>query len=224
MSWKEIKKSVNDNLSIPLNQQIRNNRFLPARIITKTTDWVVERSGWYKIICVGAGGLAENSSSYTRSGGSGGVSIKDTLLSSGDTVSIILTNGTVTAIGMIAEVGGDATTSTPGKGGKASGGDSNFSGKAGISSGSTNNRSLVDSTPVTVYIPELSFVNSMYEIEDADFPSTYFDKSRTLGSSILGYGLGQGMWKAIDATGGIPETTKLNRSGVCIVIPLEYTE
>ena len=55
MSWGEVGR-LNNNFKKPLNEQMRDMQYKPLRIITSTTTYKPEKTGLYKIICVGAGG------------------------------------------------------------------------------------------------------------------------------------------------------------------------
>ena len=239
MSISELSMIVNDNFDVPLNQQIRNNRFLPARIITQTTDWVVERSGWYKIICVGAGGHSDFNDDYgepyySGTGGSGGVAIKTKHFVSGETVLVEINGADCNCEGISAGGGGDADVNEDpyhgGTGGIATGGDENYPGNAGkygrMDTPYPQMLRVEDSVPVSVYIPELSFVNEKYKIEDADFLFRSEKRTRTLAMSLLGFGIGQGVWvyESNNESGKIPADSDFKDTAACIIIPLEYTE
>ena len=224
MSISELAVVVNDNFTVPLNKQMRDNRFLPARIIESSQDFVVERSGWYKIICVGAGGEGEFRSNVQerRSGGAGGVAISAKLLNKDDVIPISISQGTTTiqSFGMIAEKGGDATSTKSGSGGNAYGGDENYAGLDGKPANEYNNN---NGAGVGVYIPELSFRNLTQTVHyDESYNYNAVNATLTIAPSILGYG-----HSSTQYSGDSPSSSYLESySGpaACIIIPLEYTE
>ena len=94
MSWAEIKRAVNSSLGTssfkPLNEYIKdvliNENFGGATIITESQTWTANKSGVYKVICVGEGGTATD----TSSGGSGGVVVEKVLANQGDSYNIVI--------------------------------------------------------------------------------------------------------------------------------------
>lgn len=211
MSISELAVVVNDNFTVPLNRQMRDNRFLPARIIESTQDFVVERSGWYKIICVGAGGDSYLTVNTKYTGGAGGVSISTKHLNSGESIQVSFDNGSVSVpqYGMTASVGEDAKISRGGYGGTASGGDDNYTGQNGKKASDASNN---NGAGVGVYIPELNIQN-IESVTTEDGVETV-----GLGFNILGYGRSA----TIASSYGADESTR--GGSACIIIPLEYTE
>lgn len=94
MSWAEIKRAINSSLGTssfkPLNEYIKdvltNENFGEATIITESQVWTANKSGVYKVICVGEGGTATD----TSSGGSGGVVVEKVLANEGDSYNIVI--------------------------------------------------------------------------------------------------------------------------------------
>lgn len=222
MSINELAVVVNDNFTVPLNKQMRDNRFLPARIIETTQDFVVERSGWYKIICVGAGGDSTVGSGSGTSGGAGGVSISTKLLTKGDIVPVSISDGTTSIqfFGMTAEKGGDATSEEAGSGGNAYGGEENYKGLDGKRASESPNN---NGAGVGVYIPELSFRNLTQTVawsESSSYSAGY--ATLIIAPSLLGYGHSSTQY--YKPSGGSPRQESYSGAAACIIIPLEYTE
>lgn len=211
MSWGEVVK-INNNMKYSINEQIRNNRFLPAHIITQSTNFTPEKSGYYKVICVGAGG---NSGTYVYrnsitllSGGAGGVAIKTYQLSSTSSYGITFSDGSSTFNNeLTAGKGSSVSLDNPGTGGNAVGGNINFIGNNGNSHtvAETVTASLAGAS-VGCYIPELS--------------QTYSYMNETFsGYGICGLGYSGGI-------AHINEISHIQQPGGagCIIIPLEYDE
>ena len=81
MSWAEVFK-INKNMKRALNEQIRDLKCNPMRVITTTQSFTPEKTGLYKVICVGAGADSYgNTTSYSsdmiaEAGSGGGVALK----------------------------------------------------------------------------------------------------------------------------------------------------
>ena len=56
MSIGELALLVNDNFDKPLNQQIREMQYIGSYVFTSSTTFTPDKSGYYKVIVVGAGG------------------------------------------------------------------------------------------------------------------------------------------------------------------------
>lgn len=145
MSWGEVFK-INSNMKKPLNEQLRDMKFQPIRVITSTGTYIPEKTGIYKIICIGSGGdgaYAQTGSNLGSSGGGGGgVAIKVMKLTSSVSYSVTVSTTASFAYsgGAITATSGGAAFSgkSAGVGGTASGGDYNYVGEAGSSSSSFN--------------------------------------------------------------------------------------
>ena len=87
MSWAKVLK-INKNVKKAINEQLTDREFNIGQLITASTNWVVPKTGIYKIICVGAG--AEANISNRTSGGAGGVVVEKAILKQGDTYSITI--------------------------------------------------------------------------------------------------------------------------------------
>ena len=200
MSWAEVFK-INNNMKKPLNEQMRDMKFQPIRIITATGTFKPEKTGLYKVICVGAGGNGEKYGSsganvhYIASGGGGGVAIKTLRLLSttsynitvGTTASFTHGSGSLTAV---AGSDGDAAGEKPGKGGTASGGDLNYTGTDGsylYVNSSKNHQICPTPGSVGVFISDLS-----RKVESTWVTLVNANGACQIryGDSILGYGGG----------------------------------
>jgi hypothetical protein len=211
--------AVNTKLT-QMNTQIRDSRFLPMRIITSTTTFKPEKSGLYKIICVGAGGNGDYDGSKTvASGGGGGVAIKTLSLSKSSTYNV--TVGTTASFSdgtnsITATAGGsaDAGDREGWDGGTASGGDYNFTGTSGDYE---YNESGICPTPGStgVFLSELSESKATnLTIMNTTFIVPY-------GNSILGYG-GSGNAVYYYASSSSYSAAKTNgMPAAVIIIPLE---
>lgn len=128
MNWVDICKTL---------EIVRNNLFNDIYIAESTTTYTAPKNGYYKIICVGAGGNAKTSMANNiyncRSGAGGGVATKIKRFSKNSTLSITISGGTASCDGMIANGGGNAlsTGSNVATGGTATGGDENYNGLDG---------------------------------------------------------------------------------------------
>ena len=129
MSWAEIKKAVNDNLTVPLNRQCQIPRMV---VYINNATFVAPRSTWYSITAVGAGGpggagLTQKGVPQNKGGGGGGgaVSASKLYFEKGMSVRITIdSNGTAFGSFMSAGAGGAGVdrNSTGGTGGVAVGG------------------------------------------------------------------------------------------------------
>lgn len=216
MSWAEVFK-INSNMKKPLNEQLRDMKYQPIRIITATGTFTPEKTGLYKVICVGAGGKGDGGSSDGVSGGAGGVAIKTLRLLS--TVSYDVTVSTTASFAydstaITATSGTKGTSSNGGgAGGTASGGDYNYPGGAGDNDGSRG----VCATPgsVGVHLDGLSRSVSKWAALEGGLVCEL-----RYGDSILGYGGGgNGVYVS-----GSTQSSHANTEGLpaaVIIVPLE---
>lgn len=228
MSWGETYK-INSNMKKPLNEQLRDLKFQPVRIITTTGTYTPEKNGIYKVICVGAGG---NGAAYCRdnnyraaSGGGGGVAIKTLNLLKSSTYNV--TVGTTASFSygsnsLSATAGSNAAagsgSASVGTGGTASGGDYNYTGTNGNKDES--NRAIIQPGSVGVCISDLFCSKSAWvTVAGGSWELKY-------GDSILGYGgSGNGFvcyYSTVAAEQGSSITNGL--PAAVIIIPLEMEE
>lgn len=227
MSWGEVCK-INNNMKKSLNEQMRDMKFQPVRIITETGTYKPEKTGLYKIICVGAGGnggYKNNSSNYGGAGGGGGgVAIKTMKLSSsvnysvtvGTTASFAYSGGAITATSGVAPTETNVAT---GEGGTASGGDYNFKGTLGGCTGNKVEYIAPKPGSVGVFISGLSQTSHSISHFLNDILVEY-----PYGDSILGYGgggSGAGYWTSSSNSGG---HSKNGQPAAVIIIPIEMEE
>ena len=230
MSWAEVFK-INNNMKKPLNEQLRDLKFQPVKIITATGTYTPEKTGIYRVICIGAGGdgAINTGSIYGRagSGGAGGVAIKTLkLLSTGSynvtvstTASFSYGNDSITAT---AGTKASATSSaaTAGVGGTASGGDRNYPGGNGSYSNDVGSGKCVNPGSVGVYISDFYRSNNRVTmIYDAV-------SEVQLGDSLLGFGgSGNSMYRG--TSGNSSSVASVLFPGMpagIIIIPLELEE
>ena len=199
MSIGELAMLVNDNFDKPLNQQIREMQYIGSYVFTSSTTFTPDKSGYYKVIVIGAGGandkVGHSGDTTYASGGAGGVAIKNMHLLSTQEYTIDIKYGNSTfnkELAATAGGDGDAYPTRPagGAGGTASGGDFNYDGLWGTAS----NNNPPKGGSVGVYIPGLML-----------------PYSTETGLGILGYGIGG---TSEDAAG---------RAAI-IIIPLELEE
>ena len=219
MSWAEVFK-INSNVTKPLNEQLRDMKYQPIRIITATGTFTPEKTGLYKVICVGAGGkgYANSGSTDGVSGGAGGVAIKTLRLLS--TVSYDVTVSTTASFAydgtaITATSGTKGTSSNNGgAGGTASGGDYNYPGGAGDDDGSSG----VSATPgsVGVHLDGLSRSMSTWVTLSGNVCELRY------GDNILGYG-GGGNGVYISGSTSVSSTTEGLPAAV-IIVPIEMEE
>ena len=120
MSWAEIKKAVNDNLTVPLNRQYQIPRMV---VYVDNATFVAPRSTWYLITAVGAGGTGgagdtEPGVPEANGGGGGGGAISASKLYFEKGMSVPITidsNGTTFGSFMSAGAGGTGGTGVAGK-------------------------------------------------------------------------------------------------------------
>lgn len=221
MSWAEVFK-INSNMKKPLNEHLRDMKFQSVRIITATGTFTPEKTGLYKVICVGAGGDGDTTSNYVAAGGGGGVAIKTLRLLStksynvtvSSTASFTHDNGSITATAG-ADGNTSALSSDGGAGGTASGGDYNYTGSNGDDDRGYDTIPLPGS--VGVYISDLSrqkSVTRVYGESAIEIP---------YGDNLLGYGGG-----ACGVAMGSPSSTNriylTGQPAAIIIVPLELEE
>ena len=141
MSWMEVFK-INNNIRKPLNSLIVDSTYNPIRVVTVSTTYIPERSGLYRVICVGAGGdsIVKTSGSYAycSGGGGGGVAIKDLYLTKSSSYNITVSTTASFANQLTATAGATPTINTSTgawgypTGGTATGGDKNYTGQQGV--------------------------------------------------------------------------------------------
>lgn len=224
MSWAEVMK-INDNVTKPLNEQIREARFLPIRIITATGTYTPEKTGLYKVICVGAGGNAGGDTgvgstsklAYAEGGGGGGVAIKTLRLSSTTSYNVTVSTTASFSTELSATAGQGSSASSPNSGGTAAGGDENYVGSKGVAFASTLKVGLAGGS-VGVAITELTRTNSTTY---TDF-SSYITDLR-YGDGLLGYG--GGAPTLVYSSGSAYSSVKrTGQPAAVIIIPLEMEE
>jgi hypothetical protein len=216
MSWAEIFK-INNNMKKTLNEQMREARFLPIRIITTTGKFTPEKTGIYKVICVGAGGDGYPSPTQVSAGGGGGVAIKTLRLLSTTSYNVTVNDAASSfaynSTALTASSGEDGDKNESGGGGSASGGDSNYVGTSGAAMTYTSTVSPMAGS-VGVYLSELTTIGK-HEV----FGTSGYFADLLYGESILGYG-GGGTAVRFGSTpyylAGLP--------GAVIIIPLEMEE
>lgn len=194
-----------------VKSRLEEMKFQPMRVITSTTTFTPEKTGKYKVICVGKGG---NGSSYASTtsvgGGAGGVSIKTLELSSATSYSITISTTGASFSNILSAVGGsNADGTTIGTGGTASGGDYNYTGGNGSK---TNSSAIISANggSVGVYLSELSRLMSTV------IPNPYTTNDVIIGwygSSILNYGAGAP--GSVSNSGGGPSIQGLP---ACVII------
>ena len=223
MSWAETYK-VNNNMKKSFNELLMDAIYAPIRIITRTGTYVPEKTGKYRVICIGAGAdsnyTLRSSTFYFGAGGAGGVAIKDMTLSS--TSSYNVTVSTTASFGNIMTATGgtqykysSSSSDTDPVGGTASGGDYNFDGEEGVVGldGGLTATTTANGGSVGVDIGELS---RQYRFVDRE------GEERLHGKSILRYG-GGGSYSIVQDNGdhhgigtGFP--------AAILIIPLEMEE
>lgn len=229
MSWAEVKK-INNNMKKSLNEQMRDIKFQPMRVITSSTTYSPEKTGIYKVICVGAGGnggYGDSSNTYGGGGGGGGgVAIKTLRLVKGtsyqvtasSTASFVYNTSTIITAGS----GGTGSYSGGGSGGSASGGDYNYTGTSGQSNKLSRCQAPLPGS-VGVAISDLTRTPSPYTGTLVCANQTYI-VTYIYGDCILNYGgggTGAGYYANIDDKGGYATNGK---PASVIIIPLELEE
>lgn len=213
MSWGEV-FAINTNMQKPLNEQLREMKFLPIRVITESTTYTPEKTGLYKVICVGAGGSGftdTSSSSYRASGGAaGGVAIKTLTLSASQSYNV--TVGTTASFSTTLTATAGTSTRSGGAGGTGTGGDYNFTGEIGQNKSEKN--SPMKGGSVGVVISDLA------RSRDTMYVSGSYAFTLPYGDSLLGHG--GGGTAIVDASLEGMKTSGL--SAAVIIIPLEMEE
>lgn len=222
MSWGEVFK-INKNLKRSIDEQLRDMKYNPIRVITATGTFTPERTGLYKVICVGAGGSGKryaytDGGTYIQAngGGAGGVAIKTLRLDSSITYDVTVSTTSSFSNILTATKGGAAGNSSAGTGGTASGGDYNFSGGSGVrTESSTPNISKSQGLggSVGVVITDLS---RDYIVAVSD------GYTICCGTSVLKYGAGGSVVLKGTASSDSIEISPL--PGAVIIIPIEMEE
>ena len=228
MSWAEVFK-INSNMKRPLNEQLRDMKFRPMRIITATGTYTPEKTGKYMVICVGAGGegsaRATSTSQYGSSGGGGGVAVKTLTLSKSTAYNVTVgttASFTFNASTIITATSGNSSSSTGGTGGTASGGDSNYTGTSGSSTSYDFTAPMGGS--VGVAISELTrspapvFTTLTYESGEST-PVTLQH-----GDCILNYGGGGTGAYMYNGSSDSQTYKTTGKSAAVIIVPLEMEE
>lgn len=211
-----VKTALTDSES-SLHSHIREMTFQPVRVITATGTFKPEKTGTYKVICVGAGAMSRKLSNKLTSGGGGGVAIKTLRLVSTTSYNVTVDETasfsnimTATASSMALVESGNIIISN---GGTASGGDFNFSGEnGGIISLDSNAHLRGGSVGVTIV-----GLNRVHE-----FYSSLSEQVTTNGDCLLNYGGGGGISQG--SSTGLTSATSGGHSAAIIVIPLEMEE
>ena len=218
MSWGEVFK-VNNKIKKPINKLLFEKKYFPIRVISSTGTYTPEKTGLYRVICVGAGGdgfFATSSSNFKLAGGGGGgVAIKDMVLSS--TTSYNVTVSTTASFGSLltAEagltlVGNYSTTTQSPNGGTASGGDYNFQGEAGRGG--------------NIYRDNLTTIGGSVGVVIGELLSHHNETTRggalAYGNSIWGYG-GGGSAIVFENGNSYTNETTAGLPAAVIIIPLE---
>lgn len=229
MSWAKVFK-INKNMKRSLDEQLQDMKFQPIRVITTNTTYVAEKTGVYKVICVGKGGdgygnVNSGNDSQAWSGGGGGVAIKTLRMTKGDSCNVTVgtTASFVTGSISISATAGDEGDWNAGTvvGGSGTGGDHNYTGENGAYTSEKYKCPIGGS--VGVYISDLyqRMTGSMTLATDdsRDVPVTIM---YTMGGSILGFGGGGTSGTYIEyGKGGI------NVEGLpaaVLIIPIEMEE
>lgn len=219
MNWVDIFETL---------EIVRNNSFSNIYMFEETTTFIAPETGYYKIICVGAGGAA-NANQYstsgsaevanTYSGGAGGVAIKTKRIEKNSTVSIIISSaGVASCDGMTANAGEDGK-SAGASGGTANGGEYNYTGGSGISKETNKYGSNYVSSnggSIGCIIPGIMSKDDIVLI-DSEFGTKAYS-----GWGILGHGGGAGACAA-KQNSSYPQIIKgLSQPAAVIIIPLPY--
>lgn len=138
MGWGELFK-INSNRKKAFNEILYKQKCNPIRVISQTGEYSPEKTGTYRVICVGAGGDGYinrgQTTRYYSGGGGGGIAIKDIRLSRGSKYNVTVSTTASFSNILTATAGTTANYAsskfTPSVGGTGSGGTYNYSGKAG---------------------------------------------------------------------------------------------
>ena len=228
MSWAEVFK-INKNMKRSIDEQLQDMKFQPIRVITANTTYTPEKTGLYKIICVGKGGngYGDNNSPQTKgvAGGGGGVSIKIARLTKGSSCNV--TVGTTASfvsgsISLSATAGGDGGwNTTSAVGGSGTGGDYNYTGETGTYT--TEHYKSPTGGSVGVYISDLhrqmTGVLTLGLDDDRDKPVAVM---YTMGRGILSFGGGgTGAGYVEYGYGGVSIN---GQPAAVLIIPIEMEE
>lgn len=244
MSWGEVFK-INKNMKRALNEQIRDLKCTPIRVITTTGTFIPEKTGLYKVICVGAGsdgvkyrkGTTSNGYAYHVSNGSaGGVAIKDIKLVAGTSYNITVSTTASFGSEMSATPGTTGwynhwtSSTTAPAGGEASGGDYNYKGQAG-STANTYGANISTSSGNWTDLSSGSYVNGTsigVVLTDVcnQLATSTGRQVVWYGTSILNYGAGAPSW--IDKSDASTPSDKVivatGLPAAVIIIPIEMEE
>lgn len=229
-----VTTNVNTNVNTKvqgINNHLNDLKYQSIRIITATGTFKPEKTGKYKVICVGAGGAgnsyrSNDSAHALASGGGGGVSIKTLRLLSttsynvtvSTTASFTHESGSLTAT---AGSTGTPSNTTGGTGGTASGGDFNYIGTNGTSfyaNTSSNKRICPSPGSVGVFISDLSrSVESTWLIINAEYGTCQI----RYGNSILGYGGAGSAVADINDSSKMESVTVSGLPAAVIIVPIE---
>ena len=231
MSWAEVFK-INSNMNKPINEQIRESVYKSIRVIKSTSTFVPEKTGIYKIICVGAGGDGDykgaNMASMGISGAGGGVAVKTLQLSKTSSYDISIGDASSFKVSenysIVATNGNNGSSINEIRGGTASGGDENYTGTNGTTVSAGNSFPLAGS--VGIFIGELYREQTGTVMLGSSLSKTDSLKScvYNCGGSLLGLGgggTGAGFYTDDGYSGGVKIK---GMPGGVIIIPLEMEE
>lgn len=181
MNWVDIFKTL---------EIVRDNSFSNIYMFEETTTFTAPKTGYYKIICVGAGGTAYgvlgNSNTMVYSGGAGGVAMKTKRINKNSTIAVTISaSGAASCDGMTANAGhrGYPNETTSGAGGTATGGEYNYTGNSG-----TKTTLHANGGSIGCIIPGIMYRDSIYLLSgDNEGKNAYS------GWGILGHGGGAGV-------------------------------
>lgn len=213
--------NVNTKLT-QMSTQMRDSKVVPMRIITASTTYTPEKTGTYRVICVGKGGdgyVSTSSNYHPEAGSGGGVAIKDIRLVKSQSYNITVSGTSSFSTLLTATAGGDRG----GTGGTGTGGDYNYTGEIGEEIENYTAEIPARAGAVGVAIVGLTqFLSSSVSFTDA----VSFELRQ--GGGLLGYGGGgSGVCHNIGGS-----TDSANRKGFAqsgqpaavIIIPLELEE
>ena len=227
MSWSKVFK-INKNMKRALNEQIQDLKCTPMRVITTTQSYTPEKTGLYKVICVGAGGNGGASCSTNvmgaSGGGGGGVAIKILTLSKNSTYNITVgttasfaydTNTIFTATG-----GASGSYGSGGVGGSASGGDYNYTGTSGTGVAG----SLVIPMPGSVGVSITELIRTPSPMLSVVQATSSYTVQLPYGDSLLNYGGGGSGVYFYNSNSDRSEKYMSGKPASVIIIPLEMEE